>query len=125
MLPWIRRRRFEAELQQRDAGLARMVQDASALKQQLAEARAASEADRLLSSALRERFVVTLRDTDDSAFEGLLVDVDQNTIVLVNAVQLERSGARVGVDGALYIERSRVHYLQRPGGLPGPGEAGA
>lgn len=124
-LPWISRRRFEAELAERDAGLGRMVQDASVLKTELVEARAATEADRLLAGALRERFVVTLRDTEDSAFEGLLVDVDARTLVLVDAVQLSRGGAKVGVDGALYLERSRVHYLQRPGGLPWPGEAGA
>lgn len=125
MLPWIRRRRFEAELRQRDAGLAQTVQDVADLKTKLADARAATEADRLLHSALRERFLVTLRDTEDSAFEGLLVDADSRTLVLVDAVQISRGGVKVGVDGALYLERSRVDYLQRPGGLSWPGEAGA
>jgi hypothetical protein len=124
-LPWISRRRFEAQLAERDAGLGQMVQDASDLKRKLIEARAAAEADRLLKTALRERFVVTLRDEQDSAFEGLLVDVDARTLVLVDAVQISRGGAKVGVDGALYLERSRVEYLQRPGGLPWTGEAGA
>lgn len=76
-------------------------------------------ADRLLAAALRERFIVTLHD--ESAFDGLLIDVDEKTLILVQATTLNAGGGRVGVDGALYLERSRVAYMQRPGGLPAPG----
>ena len=76
--------------------------------------------DRLLAAALRERFVITLQD--GSAFDGLLVDVDAKVLVLVQASTPTAGGSRVMVDGALYLERSLVHYMQRPGGLPA-GEA--
>lgn len=73
-------------------------------------------ADRLLAAALRERFIVTL--TDESAFDGLLIDVDERVLVLAQASTPNAGGARVGIDGALYLERSRVAYMQRVAGLP-------
>lgn len=119
MLPWIRRRRFEAEQHRHEQQLGRVVQDATELKAELVQARHATEADRLLTAALRERFVITL--ADESAFDGLLVDVDGRTVVLAQASTLNAGGARVNIDGALYLERSRVAYMQRVAGLPAPG----
>lgn len=85
--------------------------------------RDAPEPDRLLQEAVRSRFVVTLIDCED-AFEGLLVEADDRTLILVQASSITRTGTRIGVDGALYLERGRVAYLQRTGGLPLPGGAG-
>lgn len=68
--------------------------------------------DRLLHRTLRERFVVTMKS--GATFDGLLADVDGRTIVLVKASALDENG-RHRVDGSLYLPRSDVDYLQRPG----------
>lgn len=68
--------------------------------------------DRLLHRTLRERFVVTMKS--GATFDGLLAEVDGRTIVLVKASALDENG-RHRVDGSLYLPRSDVDYLQRPG----------
>lgn len=72
--------------------------------------------DRLLRTALRERFVVTL--DDGSAFDGLLDDVDEHSIRFLDAhsVPTGNSEEPVSVDGWLYVDRLRIAYMQRPGG---------
>ena len=69
--------------------------------------------DRLLKNLLRERFVVTLRG--GAAFDGLLVDADEKTVRLVDSFALDGK-SRVSVDGELFIPRSEIVYLQKPGG---------
>jgi hypothetical protein len=67
--------------------------------------------DRLIRQALRERFVVTL--TSGETFDGLLLDTDDKTVHLVDAHALDGS-TRVSIDGALFLPRDRVAYMQRP-----------
>jgi hypothetical protein len=55
--------------------------------------------------------VVTL--TDGTAFDGLLAEADDRTVVLVDAWALERNG-RVEVDGRLFLPRDKVAYMQVP-----------
>ncbi|TFB96535.1 MULTISPECIES: LSm family protein [unclassified Cryobacterium] len=68
--------------------------------------------DRLLKQLLRERFVVTLRTGE--SFDGLLVDADEKTVRMVDAFALTDAGRKV-VDGELFVPRSEIVYLQRPG----------
>ena len=68
--------------------------------------------DRLLKQLLRERFVITLRHGE--SFDGLLADVDEKTVRLVDAFALDGKN-RVSVDGDLLIPRPEIVYLQRPG----------
>lgn len=68
--------------------------------------------DKLVRRALRERFVATLRGGE--SFEGLLVDADEKTFRMVDAFALDGK-TRAKVDGDLYIPRSEVLYLQKPG----------
>ena len=68
--------------------------------------------DRLMRQALRERFILTLASGE--TFDGLLVDVDDKTFRLVNAFAIDGAG-RVSIDGDLFIPRTDVLYLQRPG----------
>jgi small nuclear ribonucleoprotein (snRNP)-like protein len=68
--------------------------------------------DRLIRAHLSERFVVTL--DDGQTFLGLLRDIDDRVLVLVDASQLADNGDVLAVDGALYIERIRINYMQRP-----------
>lgn len=67
---------------------------------------------RLITRALRERFVVTT--VDGATFAGVLVDVDDRHYVLADASQLTAAGERVPADGHLWIPAATVAYLQRP-----------
>lgn len=69
--------------------------------------------DRLVQRSLRERFVVTMATGE--TFDGLLIDADASTVHLVDAHALDGS-SRVAVDGALFLPRDRVAYMQRPEG---------
>lgn len=68
--------------------------------------------DRLVRKSLRERFVATLKD--GASFDGLLVDADVKTFRFVDAWALDGRN-RVKVDGELFLPRSEVSYLQKPG----------
>lgn len=70
--------------------------------------------DRLLRGILRERFVITLRGGE--SFDGLLVDADPKTVRFVDAFAIDDKQGRVSVDGELFIPRSEIVYLQKPGG---------
>lgn len=68
--------------------------------------------DRVLRQLIHERFVVSL--LDGSTFVGLLADQDERVLVLVDATQLGANGDQMRVDGSLFVERSRIAYMQRP-----------
>lgn len=72
--------------------------------------------DRLIRQALRDRFVVTM--SGGESFEGLLLEADEKTLHLVEARALDGKST-VPVDGALFLPRDRVSYLQKPGGVNG------
>lgn len=72
--------------------------------------------DRLIRTYLRERFVVTL--TGGESFEGLLYEADEKTLHLVDSHAVDGK-SRVPVDGALFLPRDRVAYLQKPGEVRG------
>lgn len=67
--------------------------------------------DRLIRQCLRERLVVTMHSKE--AFEGLLLDADDKTVILADAYALSGRD-RVAVDGNLYLPRAEVSYMQRP-----------
>ena len=67
--------------------------------------------DRLVRRSLRERFVVTMRSGE--AFEGLLLEVDDRTLVLADGHVLT-GNARHAADGLLYLPRLEVAYMQKP-----------
>lgn len=69
--------------------------------------------DRLVRQVLRERFIATLRSGE--TFDGLLVAVDERTYRFANAWAIDGKN-RVSVDGELFLPRSEVLYLQKPGG---------
>jgi len=68
--------------------------------------------DRLVKSHLRERYLVTM--TDGEAFEGLLNEADANHLIFVDSEAVQQSGDRVRVDGALWLPRERIAYMQQP-----------
>lgn len=68
--------------------------------------------DRLVRQALRDRFVATMRGGE--TFDGLLVDADAKTFRMTDAFAVDGRN-RVSVDGELFLPRSEVLYLQRPG----------
>jgi hypothetical protein len=72
---------------------------------------AESPRDQLLSTVLRERFVVTLATGE--TFDGLLLDVDDRTLLLGQASTITANGTHP-VDGQLGLHRGAVAYMQRP-----------
>ncbi len=70
--------------------------------------------DTIVRRALRERFVFTIKTGE--TFDGLLVDADEKTYRLADAWAIDGKN-RVKVDGELFLPRSEVSYLQRPGGV--------
>jgi hypothetical protein len=68
--------------------------------------------DRLIRDCFRERFLITMRGGE--TFDGLLLEADDRTVVLVNASAVEGT-TRHRVDGALYLPRGDVAYMQKPG----------
>jgi hypothetical protein len=70
--------------------------------------------DSIVRRALRDRFVFTVRSGE--TFDGLLIEVDAKTYRLADVFAVGEKG-RVKVDGELFLPRSEVVYLQRPGGV--------
>lgn len=68
---------------------------------------------RVFLNLVKERLVITLKNGE--CFEGVLLAHDRKVIRLTEAKQLGRE-ANVPVDGELYLIRSEVNYMQRPGG---------
>lgn len=72
--------------------------------------------DRLIRAHLRTRFVVTLKS--GAAFDGLLVEADERTLVLADAWTVD-PGGRQSVDGRLFVPRVDVEFMQLPSYVPG------
>lgn len=70
--------------------------------------------DKLIRRNLLQRFVVTLKGGE--TFDGLLAEVDEKTLRMVNASAIGKN-SRIGVDGELFIPRTDVAYMQKPGGV--------
>lgn len=69
-------------------------------------------ADRLIRQHYRTRYLVSLASGE--AFEGVLVDLDPSHLILADAEQVRSDGARVPVDGRLWLPRPQVLYMQQP-----------
>ena len=67
--------------------------------------------ERVLTSLLKERFIVSL--TDGNAVEGLFIDADFKTIQLSDCYRITVD-ARVRLDGEMFIPRGNVIYIQKP-----------
>jgi len=67
--------------------------------------------DSLIRRVLRERFIVTM--LSGATFDGLLMDLDDSTLHLVDAYAIEGKD-RIRADGSLYLPRTGVDYIQRP-----------
>lgn len=69
-------------------------------------------ADRLLRRAIRTRYLVTLDGGE--AFDGVLVDADDQHIVLADVESVAANGDRLRIDGQLWLPRLSIAYLQQP-----------
>jgi small nuclear ribonucleoprotein (snRNP)-like protein len=72
--------------------------------------------DKILRTLVLAKFVVTMKTGE--TFEGLLQTFDESTLVLVRADAVTvttTAETRIPVDGALYIARSDIAYMQRVG----------
>lgn len=71
--------------------------------------------DRIVQALLRHRFIVTT--IDDQAWDGVLMEADERSLVLRDALAIVRKpdGAveRTPADGEVLLPRNRVAYIQR------------
>ena len=67
--------------------------------------------DRILRGLLRVRFLVTTHG--GSTWDGLLMEVDERTIVLRDVKVIGTDGTETAADGEVLIPRSDVAYMQR------------
>lgn len=65
--------------------------------------------DRIVRGFLRHRLLVTTHD--ERTWEGLVMDVDERTVVLREAVAVTADG-RVPADGEVLLPRVDVAYMQ-------------
>lgn len=66
--------------------------------------------DRLLRDAERGKFLITI-DTEE-AFEGVLVEWDDEHVVLAAAYSVGVTGDRLKLDGYQWLPRPRIKYMQ-------------
>ena len=71
--------------------------------------------DRIMRGLIRHRFVITM--VDEQAWDGVVMEADDRTIVLRDVSALIRKDdrvERVPADGEVLVPRNRVAYMQRP-----------
>lgn len=67
--------------------------------------------DVVLVSQIMSRVLVTMEDL--SAFDGIIQQVDENTIVMVDCVHIAPGGSpRSKVDGRMLLPRGKILYIQ-------------
>lgn len=69
-----------------------------------------SRADRVVRRLLRTEFLVTMKT--GQTWQGILLEVDDRTLVLHSAAEIQPDGTRVSADGQIYLPRSDVAYMQ-------------
>ena len=72
-------------------------------------------ADRIMRALVRHRFVITM--VDEQAWDGVVMEADDRSIVIRDVTALVRDGdtvKRVPADGEVVLPRARVAYMQRP-----------
>lgn len=67
--------------------------------------------DRIVKRLMRTKFLVTTKD--GQTWEGVLMDADPSTFLLVEAALVAGDGTRTAADGQILISRSDVAYMQR------------
>ena len=72
----------------------------------------AESRDSLMVERCHERFLVTT--LAGRTFNGLLAEVDDRTLVLLDCSVLKDDGAAVVVDGQVLLRRDAVAYMQKP-----------
>lgn len=67
--------------------------------------------DRLLRTYLRDRFLVTTKA--GQTWDGIVLDVDDRTLILADASLLGADQSRTKADGQVFVPRADVAYMQR------------
>lgn len=70
-----------------------------------------SRPDRIVQDSERHRLLVTM--SGGEAFEGVLWECDDRSLVLKDAQAVSTDGTRIKADGDLLLPRSGVSYMQR------------
>lgn len=66
--------------------------------------------DRLVKRYLRSRFLIT---TPNQTWDAVLMEVDDRSLLLVDAELVSADGTRTKADGQVFVPRADVAYMQR------------
>jgi hypothetical protein len=67
--------------------------------------------DRILRALVRQRFLLTTHQ--GQTWDGVVMEVDERSIVLREASTVSVGGEKVAADGEVLIPRGDVAYMQR------------
>lgn len=67
--------------------------------------------DRIMRGLVRSKFLLTTKA--DQTWEGVLLEVDDNCLVLAEAALVEHDGSKTPADGQVLLPRRDVAYMQR------------
>lgn len=70
-----------------------------------------SRPDRILQRLVRTRFLVTTHS--GATWDGVLMEVDDRSLVLRDVKVIGRDGAETPADGEVLVPRGDVAYMQR------------
>lgn len=70
-----------------------------------------SRRDRIVSRMRRERLSVTTHQ--HLTVEGVLIEADEKSLLLLDAAQVAAGGEKTPADGVVVIPRSDVAYIQK------------
>lgn len=70
-----------------------------------------SHPDRVVRGLVRSQFTITTHD--GQTWQGVLIEVDETTLVLRQASVIDANGQNVAADGEVLLPRLDVAYMQR------------
>lgn len=70
-----------------------------------------SRRDRIVSRLLRDRLTITSKQ--GLTIEGVLIEADDKSLLLMDAAQISPGGEKTPADGTLVIPRGDVAYIQK------------
>lgn len=70
-----------------------------------------ARSDRVVKRYLRTRFLITTKE--NRTWEGLLVEADDRSLLLLHAELIAADGTRTAADGQVFLPRADVAYMQR------------
>lgn len=70
-----------------------------------------SRRDRIVARLLRDRLTITTKQ--GLTVEGVLIEADERSLLLLDAAEVRAGGEKTPADGTLVIPRGDVAYIQK------------